>query len=89
MKIDRSFVHNLHEIAESRAMIQSLVSLAHNLNLHVVVEGVETPEELAVVRSLGCDMVQGYLLGRPSAGTERHLEGDRRLLLPSEMLTYS
>jgi diguanylate cyclase (GGDEF)-like protein/PAS domain S-box-containing protein len=89
MKIDRSFVRNLHEIADSRAMIQSLVSLAHNLNLSVVVEGVESPAELAVVRALGCDMVQGYLLGRPSASTARHLDGDRRLLLPSELLTHS
>ena len=89
MKIDRSFVRNLHEISESRAMIQSLVALAHNLNLNVVVEGVETPEELSAVRTLGCDTVQGYLLGRPSASTRRHLDGDRRLLLPSEVLTYS
>jgi diguanylate cyclase (GGDEF)-like protein/PAS domain S-box-containing protein len=89
MKIDRSFVRNLHELADSRAMIQSLVSLAHNLNLNVVVEGVESPQELAVVRALGCDTGQGYLLGRPSASTARHLEGERRLLLPSESLTYS
>ena len=89
MKIDRTFVRNLNEIADSQAMIQSLVSLAHNLNLNVVVVGVESPAELATVRALGCDMVQGYLLGRPSASTARHLDGDRRLLLPSEMLTYS
>ncbi|MBS1856285.1 MAG: EAL domain-containing protein [Acidobacteria bacterium] len=89
MKIDRSFVRNLHEAAESRAMIQSLVALAHNLNLTVVVEGVERPEELAAVRTLGCDTVQGYLLGRPSADPTRHLEGERRLLLPAESLAYS
>jgi len=89
MKIDRSFVRNLHDAAESRTMIESLVALAHNLNLNVVVEGVESPAELSWVRALGCDTVQGYLLGRPSASAEKHLEGDRRILLPTEMLTYS
>ncbi|MDE3164687.1 MAG: EAL domain-containing protein, partial [Acidobacteriota bacterium] len=89
MKLDRSFVRNLHEVGESRAMIRSLVALAHNLNLSVVVEGVERPEELSAVHQLECDIAQGYLLGRPGADPSRHLDGDRRLMLPAESLTYS
>ena len=78
-----------HQIADSRSKIHSLVSLAHNLNWNVVAEGIESPEELAAVRALDCDIVQGFLLGRPSASTARHLAGDRCLILPSESLTYS
>lgn len=89
VKIDRSLVHNLHGIADSRSLIQSLVSQAHNLNLLVAAEGIESSEELAALRALDCDIVQGYLLGRPSSSTAKHLTGDRRLMLPSETLTYS
>jgi len=55
----------------------------------VAAEGIESPEELAAIRALGCDTVQGYLLGRPSTSTAKHLAGDRRLMLPSESLSYS
>jgi EAL domain-containing protein (putative c-di-GMP-specific phosphodiesterase class I) len=89
VKIDRALVHNLHGITDSRSLIQSLVSQAHNLNLLVAAEGIESPEELAALRALDCDIVQGYLLGRPSSSTAKHLTGDRRLMLPSETLTYS
>jgi diguanylate cyclase len=67
MKIDRSFVSYLESRPEARAMITSLVSLAHTLDLRVIVEGVETPEQLELIRGFGADEVQGYLMGRPSA----------------------
>ncbi|MNF03893.1 Phytochrome-like protein cph2 [compost metagenome] len=42
-----------------------MINLAHNLNLEVVAEGVETPEQLDLLRGFGCDQVQGYLISRP------------------------
>jgi diguanylate cyclase (GGDEF)-like protein len=66
LKIDRSFVATLGVEGPSMAIVGSLVSLAHGLGLTVVAEGVETDEQLAELRRLGCDSVQGYLLARPA-----------------------
>lgn len=52
---------------ETKAMVQSLVTLAHNLSMQVIVEGIETPEQLAMIKQFGGNEVQGYLLGRPTA----------------------
>jgi diguanylate cyclase (GGDEF)-like protein len=65
LKIDRSFVKDLGSV-EMKAMIQSLVTLAHNLDMQVVVEGIETVQQLETIRSMGGNQVQGYLLGRPT-----------------------
>ena len=65
-KVDRSFVAELGRSEDALTLVRSIVNLGHNLGLHVTVEGVETPEQLAVVRALGCDQVQGYLVGRPA-----------------------
>ena len=67
LKIDRAFVRELEHRAEMKAMVHSLVTLAHNLKMQVIVEGVETQEQLELVRSLGGNQVQGFLLGRPAA----------------------
>jgi len=67
LKIDRSFVKELEYRPETKAMVQSLVTLAHNLDMQVIVEGVETPEQLAMIKSFGSNEVQGYLLGKPTA----------------------
>jgi len=66
LKIDRTFVNELESRVETRAMIQSLVALAKNLGMQVIVEGIETHEQLALIRKLGGNEVQGYLLGRPT-----------------------
>ena len=66
LKIDRAFVSELGKRAEMVAMIRSLVTLAHNLNMQVVVEGVETTQQLETIKMLGGNEVQGYLLGRPT-----------------------
>ncbi len=63
LKIDQSFLHNLHEPEGSLAVIQSIVRMAHSMNLTVVAEGVETRAELDLVRVLGCDKVQGHVYG--------------------------
>jgi diguanylate cyclase (GGDEF)-like protein len=65
LKIDRSFVATLGVEGPSMAIVGALVSLAHGLSLTVVAEGVETEEQLAELRRLGCDFVQGFLLARP------------------------
>ena len=67
LKIDRSFVMNLDQRPESESMIRMLVALAHNIGMRVIVEGVETSEQLELIKALGANEVQGYLLGRPTA----------------------
>lgn len=65
LKIDRSFVESLDQHIEFAAVIQAIVTLAHTLELSVVAEGIETMEQLAVLQSLDCDQLQGYLFAKP------------------------
>ncbi len=65
LKIDRSFVARMVEDPASALIVRSTVDLAHGLGLHVVAEGVEDEATLAALDAAGCDLVQGYLLGRP------------------------
>lgn len=66
LKIDRSFVARLAEDESSRVIVQSVVALATGLGKRVVAEGIETRAQLDVIKILGCDYGQGYLLGRPA-----------------------
>jgi EAL domain-containing protein (putative c-di-GMP-specific phosphodiesterase class I) len=65
LKIDRSFVVDMAAPPQANALVSMIIQLAHSLQLSVVAEGVETEEQLELLRSLGCDQTQGYLLGRP------------------------
>lgn len=65
LKIDRAFVKELRGEGEDYAIITAIITLAEVLSLHVVAEGVETEEQLRILTVLGCDTVQGYLLGKP------------------------
>jgi diguanylate cyclase (GGDEF)-like protein len=67
LKIDKSFVGEMEQREENRKLVHAMINLAHNLNLEVVAEGVETPEQLALLRSFKCDQVQGYLISHPLA----------------------
>ncbi|HWQ39119.1 MAG TPA: GGDEF domain-containing phosphodiesterase [Burkholderiales bacterium] len=65
LKIDMSFVRNMLEAPVHERIVQSMVGLAHSLNLRAVAEGVENREILERLKALGCDCAQGYYLGRP------------------------
>jgi diguanylate cyclase (GGDEF)-like protein len=65
LKIDRSFVHGMVHDENQAVIVHSTVSLAHNLGMRVVAEGVEDQETLDLLELLGCDRVQGYLISRP------------------------
>jgi diguanylate cyclase (GGDEF)-like protein len=65
LKIDQAFVRGLGEDAADTAIVKSVIDLAHALGLVVVAEGVETVDQLAHLRELGCDLGQGYLFARP------------------------
>jgi diguanylate cyclase (GGDEF)-like protein/PAS domain S-box-containing protein len=74
LKIDRSFLAELGENQTVLPLIQGMISLAHSIGKRVVVEGVETAEQLAVLRNSDADELQGFLLGRPGPLPD----GDRR-----------
>jgi EAL domain-containing protein (putative c-di-GMP-specific phosphodiesterase class I) len=65
LKIDRSFIARLGEADDATTIVRTIVGLAHNLGLSVTAEGVETSEQLALVREFMCEEAQGFLLGRP------------------------
>jgi EAL domain-containing protein (putative c-di-GMP-specific phosphodiesterase class I) len=66
IKIDRIFTAGLAASAADRGIVRSVLSLARELNVTVVAEGVETPEQLAILRGLGCRFAQGYLFAAPA-----------------------
>jgi EAL domain-containing protein (putative c-di-GMP-specific phosphodiesterase class I) len=70
LKIDKSFVSDLPSNPAHAAIVRSIVDLGHNLALQVVGEGVETAAVLTSLRQTGCDIAQGYLLGRPMPSDE-------------------
>ncbi|KKB03479.1 putative bifunctional diguanylate cyclase/phosphodiesterase [Pantoea anthophila] len=65
LKIDRAFVNELQHQKEDATIVSAIVALAQSLQLKVVAEGVETAEQQAFLTSLGCNTLQGYLLGKP------------------------
>ncbi len=65
LKIDQSFVRDLENNQISRQIVQAVISMAHNMELKVLAEGVETDGQLALLREMGCDYGQGFLLSRP------------------------
>jgi EAL domain-containing protein (putative c-di-GMP-specific phosphodiesterase class I) len=65
IKIDRSFIRPLPDDKGASRLVAALVALARQMQIGVVAEGIETEEQLALVRDFGCETAQGYLLGRP------------------------
>ncbi len=70
VKIDRGFVAGLGVDRVDTLLVEAIVTVAHGLDLQVVAEGVETETQLEVLRSLGCDAAQGYLLAHPAANED-------------------
>lgn len=70
LKIDRSFVQFAHANRGDGVLVRSTVDLAHDLGLKIVAEGVEDEECLAFLRSIGCDLAQGYLISKPVGASE-------------------
>ncbi len=70
LKIDRAFVHDLEDNAEDAAIVSSIIALGRSLQLQIVAEGVETAGQRQYLSDLGCDLLQGYHLGRPVEADE-------------------
>jgi diguanylate cyclase (GGDEF)-like protein len=70
IKIDRSFIHDILNIHDDGVIVLSTITLAHNLGLRVIAEGVETPAQLIFLKTGGCDEIQGYHLSRPVAAQD-------------------
>ena len=82
IKIDKSFVQGQAHDQGVRVILEAILGMCHKLGLAVVGEGVETRQQLAMLRQCGCTEVQGYLLGRPmpASAVEKFVEGNIRNL---------
>jgi len=70
VKIDRSFVRDCPDDRSDASLVEAIINMAHSLDLRVTAEGVETVEQRDFLRALGCDYLQGYLLGKPGPAHE-------------------
>ena len=70
LKIDRSFIMDMHEDPQNEAIVNAIIHLSHSLNLEVVAEGVEKQQELEHLSNLGCNEVQGFYISRPAPAEE-------------------
>ena len=80
IKIDQSFVKGIADNRSDRLMVQSTIGLAHSLDRKVVAEGVEHRETLDLLIEMGCDIAQGYAIGRPMSleSLTKRIASDRR-----------
>ncbi len=65
LKIDKSFIDKMNTSESSRQYVAAIISIGHIMNFDVISEGVEEPEQLETLKSIGCDFIQGYIWGRP------------------------
>ena len=68
LKIDKAFLDGVSGADDDAPVVSAIIAMGRGLGLEVLAEGVERPEQLDFLRSRGCDLVQGYLFGRPSSG---------------------
>ena len=67
LKIDRSFISGITTNNEDFTLCSAIIAMAQRLGLETIAEGIEQREQLQILEQLGCDVAQGYLLGRPSS----------------------
>ena len=81
IKIDQSFIKSLRDHRSDRVMVQSTIALAHSLGRIVVAEGVEDRETLELLGDMGCDVAQGFIIGRPTSfrSVIKRMNGDQGL----------
>lgn len=82
LKIDQSFVRDITVVPESKAIVSAIISMAASLGLQTIAEGVETLEQLDILRALGCDEVQGYFYSKPLAAPDCENYLHRQLIAP-------
>jgi EAL domain-containing protein (putative c-di-GMP-specific phosphodiesterase class I) len=73
MKIDKSFIARVNDSAEGLEIVRTIIELAHNMDMKVTAEGIESAEQLSRLAALNCELAQGYFLSRPlkmAAATE-------------------
>jgi diguanylate cyclase (GGDEF)-like protein len=70
LKVDRSFIQSVADTPNVRTLVATIISLARAFGMHTVAEGVETAEQLKILRAVKCDQAQGYLFGRPTPASE-------------------
>lgn len=90
LKVDRAFTAELGRSREGRVFFQAIVSMAHALEMSVVAEGVETAQQLAILKALDCNEVQGYFIARPMAADDMLILMKKRFLFKSiDMIGFS
>ena len=65
LKIDKHFINDIITDSKVKILIHSMIELGSNMQYKIIVEGIETKEELAIVQELGCDIIQGYFFSKP------------------------
>ena len=79
LKVDRSFVSRMCTNSMDAAIVQATIQLSHALGIRVVAEGVEDERTWEALKTLGCDLIQGYVFSRPVPGEELERQLDRQM----------
>lgn len=70
IKIDKSFVHEIHTATQEPPLINAIMAIARGFNMDLVAEGIETPAQVQAIRSMGCNVMQGYFFSKPVSAEE-------------------
>jgi len=70
LKIDAGFVRDVQTDPNDRAIIKSIIALARNMGLKIIAEGVESPAQLEILATMGCDYIQSYFVGHPMSASD-------------------